>query len=282
MTDRYLRLRRPLLWCDDGTAQVGLTNPTMVAVTHAWQEMVLTALDRGTSESELRHLTKRLGVARSRAALVRRLAGELHYADAPVTIAVLLQGHDEQDLEPLTHFDELAPPGVTFVSRLPADIVWVVCRWILVPQTTRTLVANDTPHLPIVITRDGAEIGPAIIPGETACASCLALDAASADPRWPAAATQLVGRRVADPALSGWGEIMPVALRLSRALLSTEPSATTPTTSFVISDQHPQRERQHLPNADCGCRLLAESERANADYAPRLEPTTARAFARHA
>lgn len=50
--------------------------------------------------------------------------------------------------------------------------------------------AHDRPHLPIVVFRGRASIGPLIIPGRTACSRCLYLQHRDADPEWPSILTQ--------------------------------------------------------------------------------------------
>lgn len=49
---------------------------------------------------------------------------------------------------------------------------------------------QDRPHLPIVVFRGRASIGPLIIPGRTACSRCLYLHHRDADPQWPAVLRQ--------------------------------------------------------------------------------------------
>ncbi len=49
---------------------------------------------------------------------------------------------------------------------------------------------HDRPHLPIVVFRGRASIGPLIVPGRTACSRCLYLHHRDADPLWPSVLTQ--------------------------------------------------------------------------------------------
>ena len=49
---------------------------------------------------------------------------------------------------------------------------------------------HDRPHLPIVVFRGRASIGPLVIPGRTACSRCLYLQHRDADPGWPGVLTQ--------------------------------------------------------------------------------------------
>lgn len=60
------------------------------------------------------------------------------------------------------------------------------------------LLADDVPHLSIVIREGSLIVGPLVIPGESACLRCLDLHRADRDPAWPRVLAQLLGGRAGD------------------------------------------------------------------------------------
>jgi hypothetical protein len=82
---------------------------------------------------------------------------------------------------------------------------------------TRALLAGDVSHLLIVSDEDGLTVGPVVVPGVTACASCLAHARADRDPRWPRIALQLGGA-----ARDGAAHLPPECSSLGGALAAHE------------------------------------------------------------
>ncbi|MDN5857448.1 MAG: TOMM precursor leader peptide-binding protein [Pseudonocardia sp.] len=94
-------------------------------------------------------------------------------------------------------------PGTTVTSRprtLVPDLV-VLADEYPDPVTVDDLLATGLAHLPVRL-RDGiGVVGPLVLPGRTACLSCLDLQRSACNPNWPMVAAQLAGRRgEADPA----------------------------------------------------------------------------------
>lgn len=87
-------------------------------------------------------------------------------------------------------FDE---PGAGMTD---AATLVVVAHRLVPPSFAARLMADDVPHLPVVIGPDRSEIGPRIVPGHTACLACQAAHRREADDAWPAIAAQLLGRCV--------------------------------------------------------------------------------------
>lgn len=159
-------------------------------------------------------------------------------------------------------------------GRAPAVIL--LAHHIVEPRRAAIVIGRDLTHLPVVFGGAGAEIGPFVRPGVTACLACVAADRADADPRWPHLAAQLLGRRapVVSPALA-WEAGLAAARMLTDA--QRHPSRQT-TSSVRVSDATGARTmRTHRPNAACRCRSLAGIAKEPAHEAPRT--TTARAFA---
>ncbi len=84
-------------------------------------------------------------------------------------------------------------------ERVPdAAPVVALAQHVVQPRRAAALMAGDIPHLPIVFTGMGAEVGPYVRPGRTPCLACVAAHRRDADPTWPLVAAQLLGRSVAD------------------------------------------------------------------------------------
>lgn len=65
------------------------------------------------------------------------------------------------------------------------------------PYEAEPLLAAGVPHLYTGVLEGTGVIGPLVLPGHTACAGCLALRRADADPAWPRVLAQLRSRREA-------------------------------------------------------------------------------------
>ena len=63
------------------------------------------------------------------------------------------------------------------------------------PDDAEPLLAAGIPHLYTGVLEGTGVIGPLVLPGRTACAGCLALRRADADPAWPRVLAQLRSRR---------------------------------------------------------------------------------------
>jgi bacteriocin biosynthesis cyclodehydratase domain-containing protein len=55
------------------------------------------------------------------------------------------------------------------------------------------LVAEDRPHLSVVVRETSIVVGPLVVPGRTACLTCLDRHRAARDPAWPRVLAQLTG-----------------------------------------------------------------------------------------
>lgn len=73
-------------------------------------------------------------------------------------------------------------PGLSLVIIAPRDGLEAHAPD---PLTAEPLVLSGTPHLYAGVIEGTGVVGPLVLPGETACANCLALDRADRDPTWP-------------------------------------------------------------------------------------------------
>ena len=280
----------PPLWRTPTTLQFGHEPLLMLHDPAAWEQRLVRELERGIPDQAVIPFAVALG-ADERAAeeFVARLSDVLAEA-APPPPHVIVQGAGEL---PGEHLDAVAtaltlagcevaaahpfdPPGAAAIDAAP---VVVVAHHLVAPSFAAALMADDRPHLPVVLTAGGAEVGPYVRPGSTACLACVAAQRRDDDPAWPVIAAQLVGRPL--PHVDGailW-EAGIVAARLIIRAASRPPRS--PTRSLTLHAGSLRRvARKHRPHEECRCRSLAGTATAGAPA--RLEPTTPRAYARPA
>ncbi|MFI5956563.1 thiamine biosynthesis protein ThiF [Cryptosporangium sp. NPDC051539] len=123
---------------------------------------------------------------------------------------------------------------------LPADQV----RW----------TSSGVPHLPVLL-RDGvAIVGPLVVPGRTACLSCVEAHRLDRDPVWPVLAAQLATEQRPELADAS-------VVSLAAALASAEATGHlegVPTAALGVSLEAgppgvPLRQRSWSPHPRCGC-----------------------------
>jgi hypothetical protein len=133
--------------------------------------------------------------------------------------------------------------------------------------------------VPLILTGTGAEVGPFVRPGDTACLACIAAFRREADPAWPLLASQLLS--LAPPAV-GDALVMEAAFATARLLIEAGRSEKPPAChSLTLREDSMHRQtRVHRPHAECRCRSLGES--ATAAAPAFLGTTTETAFARPA
>ena len=149
--------------------------------------------------------------------------------------------------------DADAPPAP---ARLLPDLV--VLADALAPEPTRLarLHARGDAHL-MVRMRDGiGVVGPLVVPGRTACLSCLDRQRRARAPNWPTVAAQLTGRPGrADPAATAATAALGVGQALA-ALDSTGGGARPPTWQATLELDAMAGtivRRSWSPQAGCGC-----------------------------
>jgi len=86
--------------------------------------------------------------------------------------------------------------GGAISARHAASDVEVIVAFGVPPVTlTHDLMARDQPHLPVVTDELGITVGPLVIPGQTACLTCIGIERTDRDPAWPYVALQCNGER---------------------------------------------------------------------------------------
>jgi hypothetical protein len=275
----------PPLWRSATALQFGADAIAVVDDPTPWQQRLVHELARGIPDDALEPVAAAFGAPdRAAAAFVRRLAPAMAIArpvearrltlqipaafpdDRATVIAnALVASGFELALERWHDApDERIPDGTPLV---------LLAEHVVQPRRAAMLMARDIPHLPIVFTGTGADVGPYVLPGRTACLACLAAERRDEDPSWPLVAAQLIGRTVEDLDPSIAGEAAIVAARL---ISESGRGETTSSLTLRAGSLH-RISREHRPHADCRCRSLAGS--ATADDPADLEPTTATASA---
>lgn len=90
---------------------------------------------------------------------------------------------------------DVAPHVRTQASRA-RDLVVLVEEGVADPAVHGRLLADDVPHLSVLLREASVLVGPLVVPGVTACLRCVELHRTVLDPAWPVVATQLRQRRV--------------------------------------------------------------------------------------
>jgi len=254
-----------------------------------WQEQLLDALAEGIPDAMLLPLARSLGAPLVDA---ERFIAGIGGALAPGPAAALTAAAELPseisfaEADAFAHGWRAAGLAITTTTRWTQDRpdrsapLIVVADGALEPRRTAALMTADITHLPIVLAGDSIVVGPLVVPGLTACLTCLHTHRIDADPQWPLIAVQLIGRqRVATDAA-----LVLEAAVLAARLLRSEPAAPPAATlSVTLSSAHVRRVwHAHRPHERCLCRSPEGIASAAEDATPSAPTMTARAFARPA
>ncbi|HEX2807495.1 MAG TPA: TOMM precursor leader peptide-binding protein, partial [Kineosporiaceae bacterium] len=83
-----------------------------------------------------------------------------------------------------------APPAV-------ADLVVLIDRGAADAAAADPVLAQDVPHLSVVVRESSILVGPLVVPGHGPCLRCLDLHRSERDPQWPLVLAQLVSSAAA-------------------------------------------------------------------------------------
>ncbi len=280
----------PPLWRTATTLQFGAEPVVVVHDPSAWQQRVVRELERGIPDEAVVPFAVALGAsARAASEFVAELVPVFERASrSPRRVIVQAAGE-----VPRTQLEAVAAglsaSGCDVAAAHPFDppggavsdaaAVVVVAHHLVTPSFASALMVDDRPHLPVVLTGAGAEVGPCVRPGVSACLSCLAAHRREADPAWPTIAAQLLGRLVVESDASIVWEAGFVAARLLSEC-EARPMRTRSRSLTLRAGSLRRTVRKHRPHEECRCRSLAGS--ATAAAPALLEPTSPRAFARPA
>lgn len=279
----------PPLWRTATTLQFGADPVVVVDDPTPWQQRLVRELERGMPDGAVVPFAEALGAP---AVAAEQFVGRIRRSLAttsPAPRAVLVQASGDVSAAVLdTVVKALAATGCDVAEAHPFDppghamtdaAVVVVAHHLVAPVFAAALMADDRPHLPLVLTGTGAEVGPYVMPGVTACLSCLVARRREADATWPTIAAQLLGRTPGEIDPSVVWEAGIVAGRLLSEIERHPLRTRTRSLTLRAGSLHRSAQR-HRPHAECRCRSLGGSATAAAPVL--LEPTTPTAFARPA
>lgn len=269
--------RRPLVWRDPATLQIGI-DPPRVVLEHVTsvEERLIAALGVGVTRSGLdvvagdradlvEPLLSRLAPAldsssRGRPArvsvtgsgIVADLVVRL-LASSGVAVAVNSRGEDTAHADPEPDDDE--------GEGRAEDVAVIVARGVLAPAVRSRWLRRDTPHVAVVTSDAAVRIGPVIEPGHGPCLVCLERHRSDADPAWPAIASQLLRHPPVDPSAPIAAEAAAlIARRVLDRLASFGPAARASApprpTEIRVAAVGEAAEREVGRHPDCGCAEL--------------------------
>ncbi len=276
----------PPVWRSPTVLQFGAEAVARVADPAPWQLRVVRELERGIPDGAYAALAEALGApseeaaasfldeirpclasARAPRAVTLRTIGSVPDAAREAVAAGLAAEHLR------VHLGTTSAIGA--VPAEPVTVVLVV-HHVVAPAVAAALMAADVPHLPVILAGTAAEAGPLVVPGVTACLSCVHTRRAQDDPAWPAVAAQLMGRPVETEASLAW-EAGIVAARLLTERDRHPSRCETRAVGLRAGSLH-RSVRTHRPHAACRCRSLGGTATAAVPF--RLETRSATAFAR--
>ena len=281
----------PPLWRSATSLQFGAEPVVVIDDPSPWQQRLIRELERGIPDAALDPVAQALGAPEDAAeGFIRRIHRALARPVPPLPRVRLQTPEGFPGPRAAAVAAALASAGLD-VSVIPwfgapgepaphtdAPVV-VLAEHIVEPRRSAALMGSDVPHMPLVFTGTGAEVGPYVVPGRTACLACLAAHRREADPAWPHLAAQLLGR----PAPPGNDALTIEASLLAAHLLSAaagRPHRLRSTSITLRAGSLHRSTRAHRPHAACRCRSLGGI--ATADVRGFPATTTATAFAQPA
>ena len=267
--------RHPPLWRTPTAVQFGADAVAVVEADQPWHTRLLAVLEEGLPAEHAVRVAGAMGAPAAEAVeFLAAIAPALRDDDAPAGEQVMLRVSGAVD--PCVYagvHEGLVAAGVRIVDHDHAPLI-VVASHVLDPRVTARLMADDRRHLPIVATCSGAEVGPLVLPGKTACLTCVATVRTEREPWWPAVAAQLLGSPPppSSPAIAG-----EAGLFAARLLTEAPHPPVAGTVSWTLRPDASPARRMHRPAERCGCRSPAGTA-TDPDLAPPA-PRTATAFA---
>lgn len=282
---------RTPLWRDATTMQLGEHSETRLTDVSPWQERLLFELTRGLPESgidvwaewkrvhprEVRAFLSSLGDALTRTDLegqARRggivLEAARGGANDPIVIAMRMAL--EASEYTVTVIEE-ADPGEhdrAAAEASDADLVVLLARHVLDPRRAAPHLRADRVHLPVVVGGAGIVVGPLVVPGVTACVTCLHLARRDADHAWPLLALQLLSAGAPAPSPEVVHESAAALVRLLGEAHAAEGR------SILLTAEGERQERVHRPHGECGCRAPEGNATVPVPFSRSRRTTTAR------
>jgi hypothetical protein len=255
--------RYPIVWRNPTSLQIGAEHPLarLEDVTPPLEHL-LGAVMAGTSRDQLDRLAERVGAEPSE--VERFLAGVIPALLPP-------QPHREQPGWVVDGEGKTAD-GIRFMLRSstfpessgagtlqPPAIAVIVSTHVIDPRRYVRWLSLDVPHLAVVYTDIGVQIGPLVEPGAGPCLHCLARERTDADAAWPVIASQLLGL----PSLAEQEPLISeVSARVARIVTARLENGFNDLVSASLRIDGYRVSgilTAHRLHPDCGCRSLSES-----------------------
>jgi hypothetical protein len=256
----------PPLWRSTSTLQFGVDAVAVVDDPAPWQLRLIRELEHGIPDAALDPVAVAFGAPDDVAAEFVRGIGRALVGPGAPPLRVVLQApygfapdHADAVAAVLESTGLKVTPATWFDAhreRMPRGApVVLLAHHVIDLRRSAALMAQDVAHVPLVFTGPTVEIGPYVVPGETACLACVAAYRRDADPAWPVLAAQLIGRRAPDVSAAFMSEAALVTARL----ISEAAQRPLRCHSLTLREHSLHRAmRGHRPHADCRCRSLAE------------------------
>ena len=125
------------------------------------------------------------------------------------------------------------------------------------PELPGTLVAANVPHLTTAASEAIGMVGPLVVPGRTACLSCVNMARTDRDPAWPLILAQACGRAPRPAACAAVLAAAVAAQATAQALVFLDRAAPAPavingTLELVLPDWQ-WRRHSWVPHPQCRC-----------------------------
>lgn len=263
---------RPLLWRTATHAQLGADDGVDLDDISPWQEHLVAALVRGIPDAMALPLAAAHGASEPAvAAFLTTIGPALAPPLPPPTQVCVSATADLTFSEQSTLLSALTAGGVDVVAPPPSRILatLLVAHRLSDPRHSAQLLASDTTHVALVLDGDRVTAGPVVVPGRTACLSCVHAWRAQHDPQWMTLASQLLSRA---PAPTHPGLLLEGALLAARML--TQPEAFEGLSVTVTAQNGRRFWRRHRVHPQCSCQSLAGNARAGDHGFDSSAPTT--------
>jgi hypothetical protein len=140
------------------------------------------------------------------------------------------------------------------------------------PVLMAALTRDRVPHLVADADEAIGMVGPLVLPGQSACASCVDLSKAARDPAWPAILAQaggagagLSGTRACDTALAAATAALATSQSLALIDRAVLPAAVDATLEIVLPGWQWQR-RDWPPHPACRCGAASPTKTVNPEF----------------
>jgi bacteriocin biosynthesis cyclodehydratase domain-containing protein len=269
--------RIPLVWRSPNELQLGVDRAVvrLQKVSRA-DERMITALRAGITRSGLLMLGASEGASEADLDALLDSVSDALLPVGPVTPPsrprVCIDGSGRAARQLAALLQELGCDVDTVQDSAPVDLAVIIAHYVVDPQRYGHWLRRDIPHLAVVFTDRGSEIGPIVEPGVGPCLYCIELNRTDLDPQWPAMATQLAIRQAPTEEPLAIAELLGclarlILTRLNSAGFERSTSVGRDATSvYRETETGKTTARRHSLHPKCGCRSLPETATAASSH----------------